>query len=128
MSVDYDSSGERVNVHNDVRRGMEDELRKHSDVYAEMVDRMGAIYGKGEKPDGLGQTERILIALGMAVGSGSPSAVEWTITRALNHGASEQKIRDAIDVALTNHGTFSVANARFAYEALGVRLRQPRES
>jgi hypothetical protein len=37
-------------------------------------------------------------------------------------------IRDAIDVALLNEGTFAVANARFAYETLGVRGLDPRPS
>ena len=119
---------ERANLINDTRRALEDELRSRSPVYSEMVERMAQVYGEERKDDGLDQRERILIGVAMAVGSGSESAVEWTVTRALNHGASEQQIRDAIDVALTNRGTFAVANARFAYEAVAARLRDVRHS
>jgi alkylhydroperoxidase/carboxymuconolactone decarboxylase family protein YurZ len=119
---------ERANLINESRRESEDELVSQSSVYAEMVDRMAAVYGEETKPDGLDQGHRILIAVAMAVGSGSESAVEWTVTRAVNHGASEQQIRDAVDIALTNRGTFAVANARFAYEALRARLKAPRRS
>src|SRR5215208_6142125 len=128
MSTPSDTSFERVNLINDTRRAMEDQLRKRSEVYDEMVERMRKVYGDEKKDDGLDQTNRILIALAMAVGSGTQSAVEWTMTRALNHGASEQMILDAIDVALTNRGTFAVANARFAYEALNVRTIDTRHS
>jgi alkylhydroperoxidase/carboxymuconolactone decarboxylase family protein YurZ len=119
---------ERANIINDTRRALEDELRSQSPVYSEMVERMARVYGEERKDDGLDQRERILIGLAMAVGSGTESAVEWTVTRAFNHGASEQQIRDAIDVALTNRGTFAVSNARFAYEAMAARLREVRHS
>jgi alkylhydroperoxidase/carboxymuconolactone decarboxylase family protein YurZ len=119
---------ERANRINDTRRALEDELRSKSSVYSEMVERMSQVYGEERKDDGLDQTDRILIGVAMAVGSGSESAVEWTVTRAVNHGASEQQIRDAVDVALTNRGTFAVSNARFAYEALAARLKDARGS
>lgn len=109
-----------------VRVQMEKGLREESKVYAEQVRLMREVYGPGQQKGGLDQIHRIMIAVGMAVLAGSESAVEWTITRALNHGATEQMIRDAVDVALLNGGTFAVSNARFAYEAL--RVRQLRAS
>ena len=105
----------------DDRRDMEETLVKNSAVYAALVDQMGRVYGARSQKDGLDQTQRILIALAMAVQSGTESAVEWTITRALNHGATEQMVRDAIDVALLNGGTFTISNARFAYSSLALR-------
>jgi alkylhydroperoxidase/carboxymuconolactone decarboxylase family protein YurZ len=104
------------------RRRTEQEFRKTSSVYETLVEQMGEVYGEEQRKDGLNQTQRILIALGMAVHSGSESSIDWTITRALNHGATAQMIRDAIDVALLNGGTFAVANARFALETLKYRL------
>ena len=110
----------------DERRDLEQELIEASPVYAENVKQMARVYGRSGRPDGLDQTQRILLALGMAVYGGTESSIEWTITRALNHGATEAQIRDAMDVALLNGGTFAVANFRFAHQALklrGARMR-----
>jgi alkylhydroperoxidase/carboxymuconolactone decarboxylase family protein YurZ len=112
----------------DTRRDMEERLVKSSAVYSALVDQMGKVYGKSAKKDGLDQKTRILIGLAMAVQNGSQSAVEWTMTRAINHGASDQMIRDAIDVALLNGGTFTISNARFGYSSLALRRRRPRGS
>jgi alkylhydroperoxidase/carboxymuconolactone decarboxylase family protein YurZ len=97
-------------------------------VYADMVESMTRVYGEQGRPNGLDQTQRILIAFAMAMHSGSESAIEWCSTRAINHGASEGQIRDAMDVALLNGGTFAVANFRFAQRALGVRQQFRRRS
>jgi alkylhydroperoxidase/carboxymuconolactone decarboxylase family protein YurZ len=117
-----------VNAINDSRRALESELIDQSPVYAEFVKQMGRVYGERGRPDGLDQTQRVLMALAMAVHSGSQSAIEWTVTRAINHGASEAQIRDTMDVALLNGGTFTVSNFRFAHEALGVRMTDARRS
>jgi alkylhydroperoxidase/carboxymuconolactone decarboxylase family protein YurZ len=117
-----------VNAINDDRRDLEGELVEQSPVYADFVKQMGRVYGQGGRPGGLDQTQRILMALAMAVHSGSQSSIEWTMTRALNHGASEAQIRDAMDVALLNGGTFAVANFRFAHEAFATRTVDARGS
>ncbi len=119
---------ETINTINDQRRELEDELTKNSPVYADLVRNMSRTYGERGRPDGLDQTQRILIALAMAVHSGTESSIEWTVTRALNHGANEAQIRDALDVALLNGGTFAVANFRFALQTLQVRREFVRPS
>jgi alkylhydroperoxidase/carboxymuconolactone decarboxylase family protein YurZ len=111
---------ESVNALTDQRRTMEDELLKDSEVYRTLVEGMIATYGE-DQHGALDQTQKILIALGMAVHGGGESQVEWCVTRALNHGASEAAVREVVDIALLNGGTFAVANARFAYQALDVR-------
>lgn len=110
------------------RRSAELDLRKRSAVYAAYVDLMGTVYGEQARKNGLDQKDRMLIALAMAVGNGKKTAVEWTVSRALNHGASKQMIEDAIEVALLNSGTFAVSNARFAHEVLDYRLKSPAAS
>jgi alkylhydroperoxidase/carboxymuconolactone decarboxylase family protein YurZ len=111
----------------DERRDMEETLLKHSSVYPVLVEQMAKVYGE-HKSEGLDQVHRILIAVAMAVQSGQQSAVEWTITRAINHGATDQMIRDAVDVALLNGGTFAVSNARLAHGAMQVRRAVARKS
>lgn len=112
----------------DMRKDMEKALRRSSSIYNTQVKNMEQIYGEEQKNMSLNQLQRILIALGMAVLSGSESSIEWTITRALNHGGDEKMIRETIDIALLNGGTFVVSNARFAYNTLELRKRKPRGS
>jgi alkylhydroperoxidase/carboxymuconolactone decarboxylase family protein YurZ len=121
----YEATAEHISQE---RRDLEDILLKRSSVYPVLVDQMKRVYGEDRKDGGLSQAHKILIAVAMAVQSGSKSSLEWTITRAVNHGASDQMIRDAIDVALLNGGTFAVSNARFAVAALDIRRRVPRKS
>jgi alkylhydroperoxidase/carboxymuconolactone decarboxylase family protein YurZ len=113
-----------INEIREDRRDIESEMRNISPVYAEQVKLMARVYGEKENEGGLSQIHRILIALGMAVHSGRESSIDWTITRAFNHGATEQMIRETIDVALLNGGTFTVANARFAFRALQDALQR----
>jgi alkylhydroperoxidase/carboxymuconolactone decarboxylase family protein YurZ len=109
------------------RRSMEDVLLKHSTLYPVLVEQMKRVYS--DSPNGgLKQAYKMLIAVAMAVHSGSESAVEWTITRAVNHGASDEMIRDAVDVALLNGGTFAVSQARLAIATTALRRRKPRKS
>jgi alkylhydroperoxidase/carboxymuconolactone decarboxylase family protein YurZ len=108
----------------DARRDAEDKMRSASVVYDHQVELMNRIYGSSG--NGLGQTQRLVLAFAMAVHSGSESTIEWTTTRALNHGATEEMLHDAIDIALLNGGTFAVANARVAFAAIAYRLAHSR--
>jgi alkylhydroperoxidase/carboxymuconolactone decarboxylase family protein YurZ len=110
------------------RREMEATLLENSPIYTHQVKMMRDVYGKSSNSAGMTQRERILLGIGMAVYAGPESAIEWTVTRAVNHGAGSEAIRDAIDVALLNGGTFATARARFAYNALALRLKHPAKS
>jgi len=112
-----------------LRREMEGHLLKSSPVYAEQIKLTPTLYGKNHlRHGGLNQRDRILLAVGMAVHSGAESNIEWTITRAVNHGISDAEVQDAIDVALFNGGSFTVPRARFAYNTLALRKMMPRKS
>src|SRR5262245_11018415 len=97
------------------RRSVEGDMRRHYPVYAEQVRQMQRIYCGG---GALNQIQRILIACGMSLLSGEESSIEWCISRALNHGGTVPMLREVIDVALLNGGTFVVPKARFAHEYL----------
>ena len=121
-----DKNGSKViNQIAENRRETERLIRERSGVYRAQVHLMQEIYGEKGRKNGLSQRERMLVAVGAAVQSGSESSIEWTVTRALNHGASKEMVEDAIDIALLNGGTFVVANARFAFEVLDLRLKKP---
>jgi alkylhydroperoxidase/carboxymuconolactone decarboxylase family protein YurZ len=123
VSYSKDKVEERANEIAANRRENEFQLRKASPVYAGMMERTSQVFGEKGRDGGLDQLTRILIALGTAVQAGSESSIDWTITRAVNHGANEAMILDAIDVALLNGGNFAVANARFAFDVLRYRFK-----
>lgn len=123
MSYSKDKVEERANQIAANRRENEAKLRKSSPLYARMMENTAEVFGEKGRDGGLDQVHRILVALGTAVQAGSESSIDWTITRAINHGANEAMILDAIDVALLNGGNFAVANARFAYEVLRYRFK-----
>jgi len=121
MAADHNADQNRAQTYQVVRRDMESTMLSNSEVYADQVRWMEKIYGDTEPGAELDQLTRILIAFGMAMVSGAESSVEWTITRALNHGATEKMLSEAIDVALLNGGTFAVQRARFAMNTIALR-------
>ena len=118
----------RVQAYADERRDMEKNLIKVSPIYANMVEQLTKVYGSDGRKNGLDKLTKVLMAVGMAVHSGTESGIDWAITRALNHGGSPEQIYDAIDVALLNGGSFVVSNVRFAHLALEYRLKHMKAS
>jgi len=112
----------------DTRRESEEAMLGELSVYPTMVKLLTKYYGSEGTKEGLSQTHRILVGLGIAVARGSQSAIEYHVTRATNHGATSAMIRDAIDCALLNEGGMAVSSARFALNALNARQMRPRKS
>lgn len=113
----------------DLRRDAEPILLEDSKAYRSIVDLIkNTLDPEKIEKDGLDQTHRMLIALGIAISNGSKSSIEWTMTRALNHGANDRMIKDAIDVGLLMGGGSAVASVRSAYNALNLRKLKPRKS
>ena len=59
-----------------------------------------------------------LIAIGIAVAINCESCMEWSIKQALDNGASEEEIIEAIEVAIEMRGGPATAFARFAMNVL----------
>lgn len=113
----------------EVRRNVEKELIERSHIYKNFVGMVSDFFGeKNATKDGLDQTHRILIALGVAIATGSESAIEWNITRALNHGATDRMIQDVLDTCLLTGGGMAVAPVRFAYNSFSMRKVMPMKS
>lgn len=108
------------------RRALEFELRDQLPSYQEHTDLISRTLGEAPlRSKGLNQTNRILVALGIVLNGSSQSAIEYAITRAVNHGATEDMILDVLDVAILTGGGHVVSNVRFAYEALKFRVVSP---
>ena len=80
------------------RRSVEFELREKLPAYAEQVSTISRVLGKAKiRKEGLTQAQRMIVNLGIAITQGSESAIEWSITRALNHEVAESAVEEVIE-------------------------------
>ena len=66
----------------------------------------------------LGKMQKELIAIGISVVINCESCMEWHIKQALDDGASENEIIEAIEVGIEMSGGPGTASARFAMNVL----------
>jgi alkylhydroperoxidase/carboxymuconolactone decarboxylase family protein YurZ len=111
------------------RKNLEFELREVLPTYQDHTNLITKVLGEEYlRKGGLSQTNRMLVALGVAVNSGNESMIEFCVTRALNHGGTEQGILDVLDVSMLTGGGTVVAGVRFAYNTLKFRIQNPESS
>ena len=87
---------------------------KKSKVYRSFVDMEQNTYKDGE----LTKRQKELIAIGISVVIDCESCMEWHIKQAVDDGASEGEIIEAIEVGIEMSGGPGTASARFAMNVL----------
>jgi AhpD family alkylhydroperoxidase len=87
---------------------------KKSKVYRSFVEMEQNTYAEGE----LSKKQKELIAIGISVVINCESCMEWHIKQALDDGASEGEIIEAIEVGIEMSGGPGTASARFAMNVL----------
>ena len=85
-----------------------------SPVYRSFVDMEQNTYKDGA----LKKKEKELIAIGISIAINCESCMEWHIKQALDDGASEEEILEAIEVGIEMSGGPGTASARFAMNVL----------
>ena len=85
-----------------------------SKVYQSFVNMEQATY----KDNYLSKKVKELIAIGISVVIDCESCMEWHIKQALNDGATEEEIVEAIEVGMEMSGGPGTASARFAINVL----------
>ena len=86
----------------------------HSEVYRSFIE----IEKNTFKDGSLSKLQKELIAIGISVVVNCESCMEWHIKQALDDGASEDEILEAIDVGIEMGGGPATVSARFAMEVL----------
>lgn len=114
--------GAEMNAYCELRTSAHEELAKSSPIYANLVDQNNKALGGDIRGGGLDQRTKILVLLAMHVASGSRQSVEFATSAALQAGAKQEQILDAIDLALLTRGGQAVANAQFAFEIVKADL------
>lgn len=85
-----------------------------SKVYKSFVDMEQKTYIDGE----LTKKQKEFIAIGISVVINCESCMEWHIKQALDDGATESEIIEAIEVGIEMAGGPATASARFAMNVL----------
>ena len=95
------------------------DLKKQSPVYARLVDSNNeALKTAHTRSGGLGQKEKVLVLAGIHFTTGNEQNIEWAVSAALQVGASEAEILDAMDLALLTSGGKAVSKVQFANAVL----------
>ncbi len=87
---------------------------KKSKVYRSFVEMEQNTYTDGA----LDKKQKELIAIGISVVISCESCMEWHIKQALDNGATENQIIEAIEVGIEMSGGPGTASARFAMNVL----------
>lgn len=87
---------------------------KKSKVYQSFVEMERNTYKDGK----LSKLQKELIAIGISVVINCESCMEWHIKQALDDGATEEEIIEAIEVGIEMAGGPATASARFAMNVL----------
>ena len=87
---------------------------KKSNVFRAFCEMEEKTYEAGS----LSVKQKRLIAIGIAVAVNCESCMEWSIKQALDNGASEEEIIEAIEVAIEMRGGPATAYARFAMNVI----------
>ena len=87
---------------------------KRSKVYNSFIDMEHNTYRDGD----LSKKQKEFIAIGISVVINCESCMEWHIKQAIDDGASEAEIIDAIEVGIEMSGGPGTTSARFAMNVL----------
>lgn len=87
---------------------------KNSKVYKSFVDMEQKTYSNGV----LSKKQKELVAIGISVVTDCESCMEWHIKQAMDDGASDEEIIEAIEVSIEMSGGPGTASARFAMNVL----------
>ncbi len=96
------------------RKTAHSELNQNSSVYRAFLGLEEKAFAEGA----LTKRDKELIAVGISVVTNCESCMEWHIHQALQRGATEQQVIEAIEVGIEMGGGPATVSARFALKAL----------
>lgn len=115
MEEHVESINERINKINKKRKWANGKLIKsNSKVFKIIQELEKATFADGA----LTKKQKELIAVGISVITNCESCMQWHISEAVNEGASEQEILEAIEVAFEMGIGPATVNGRFALEVM----------
>ena len=114
--------GTEMNAYCELRTAAHAEFEKASRVYANLVEQNNKALSGDLRSGGLDQKTKVLLLVAMHVASGSRQSVEFSVSAAVQVGAKQEEVLDAIDMALLTRGGQAVANAQLAFQILHAQI------
>ena len=108
------SAKEKIEQIVKIRKQAHSYYLKKSEVYRSFVEMEKNTYKTGE----LTKKQKELIAVGISIVTNCESCMEWHIKQALDDGASEAEINEAIEIGIEMSGGPGTVAARFAMNVL----------
>jgi AhpD family alkylhydroperoxidase len=105
---------DKIEYINKLRKRAHSFYNKRSKVYRSFLEMEKNTYADGA----LKKKEKELIATGISVATNCESCMEWHIKQALDDGASDEEILEAIEVGIEMSGGPGTVAARFAMNVL----------
>jgi AhpD family alkylhydroperoxidase len=102
-----------------IRKQANSYYTKKSKVYQSFTDMEQKTYKDGE----LTKKHKEFIAIGISVVKNCESCMEWHIKQAIDDGAKEGEIIEAIEVGIEMSGGLATVSARFAMNVLEYYLK-----
>lgn len=93
---------------------------KKSEVYRSFINMEHVAYKDGK----LTKKQKELIATGISVARNCESCMEWHIGQAIDEGATEGEIIEAIEVGIEMCGGIGTVSARFAMNVLDYHINK----
>jgi len=93
-----------------------------SEVYRKFSEMEQAAFRDGK----LSRLQKEFIAIGISVATDCESCMEWHIKQAVNGGASEEEVIEAIEVGIEMGGGPATVSARFAMHVMGYYFNKKR--
>jgi AhpD family alkylhydroperoxidase len=85
-----------------------------SEVFAAFVEMEKAAFS----PGALSTRYKELIGVGIAIATHCESCMQWHIEQAVDAGATEREVLEAVEVAMEMGGGHAIVSARFALEVM----------
>ncbi|MCC6559506.1 MAG: carboxymuconolactone decarboxylase family protein [Polyangiaceae bacterium] len=97
-------------------------LEKESPIYKQIYDMNNQFLSMPQRKGGMGQKEKVLALLSIHATHGTEQSVDFAVTAAMQIGASQEEIMDALDLALLTGGGAAVARVQLAAAVLAGRV------
>jgi AhpD family alkylhydroperoxidase len=109
-----DTYKEKIEAIMQTRKKAHSYFSKKSKVYQSFMDMEQNTYKNGR----LSKLQKEMIAIGISIVQNCESCMEWHIKQALDDGATEDEILEAIEVGIEMSGGLGTVAARFALNVL----------
>ncbi|HSO00761.1 MAG TPA: carboxymuconolactone decarboxylase family protein [Candidatus Nanopelagicales bacterium] len=117
-----DSVAERIESFCELRATTDPILKNTSSVYKQVVELNNQFLSAPQRKGGLSEKQKVLTLVCLYATNGTEQSIDFAVTAALQVGAGEEEILDALELALLTGGGSAVSRVQFATAVLAYRM------